>query len=316
MHICFHDNSLSVRGTTVAVFDYAFYCQKFFGLTSSILYCENHIANDKSVIKKFKQEFNVVRSYKTLHELNVLLEDISPDAFFMEKAGPYDGVISSVCKNWIHAISICQPNQIYGDKFCMGSKWLSYIVSYKIPYVPYMINLPDIHYDNFRQELNIPQDSIVFGRNGGHNTFDLDFVKEAIKDTLKTRNDIFFLFQGTDKFYEHDNIIYLPKSPDIYTKIKLINTTDALLHARYIGESFGATCAEFSYLNKPVITWYGSRERNHIDILGDIGIYYNNYSDIFKILNNFKVDQNKDYNAYKDYSPEKVMKIFEEQYLI
>ena len=93
-----------------------------------------------------------------------------------------------------------------------------------------------------------------------------------------------------------------------------------MIHARNEGESFGLSCGEFSIRNKPVITWNGSRERSHIEILGDKGIYYNNEGDLYEIMSNFWKQLitpgiSQDWNAYKDYTPEKVMKIFNEVYL-
>ena len=70
------------------------------------------------------------------------------------------------------------------------------------------------------------------------------------------------------------------------TKVEFINTCDAMLHARYIGESFGLSCAEFSVRNKPIITYEKSPERNHIDTLGEKGIYYENYSEILPAVVN------------------------------
>ena len=90
-----------------------------------------------------------------------------------------------------------------------------------------------------------------------------------------------------------------------------------MLHARYIGESFGLSCAEFSIKNKPVITWLGSQERNHIDVLGDKGIYYNDSNDILNILLNLNKMEinNKDWNMYDDYLPVKVIEKFKNIYL-
>ncbi len=316
MKILFHENSLCERGTSVALFDYAFYCKKFFNIDTYICYNEMHPANVATAIEKFNNEFNFVKSYKNLNELQDIIDEVNPDAFFMEKGGKYDNIISKTCKNWIHAIAPCVKSDVYGDRFAMGSAWLSRICNYEIDYVPYMVNLPK-HDENYRKELGIPEDAIVFGRNGGRDSFDISFVKEAIKQSLKERNDIYFLFQGTDKFYDHDRIIHLPTCSDLNVKVKFINTTNALIHARELGESFGATCAEFSYLNKPVITWNGSRERNHIDTLGNKGLYYNNYDEVLKIFNKFnlKAIDNIDFNCYKESSPENVMDKFEKIYL-
>jgi len=313
MKIIFHDNSLCLRGTTVALYDYAFFCKKKWNIEPVILYNNTHFANHPLAIKKFDDEFGLSKSYNNLTEMQNIIDEVSPDVFFMIKSGPWDNVISKSCKNWINAIGPTQINQVYGDKFYMGSKWLSDI-SGGINYVPYMVNLPETNED-MRDELGIPKDAVVFGRNGGHDSFNLDFAKKAVIDILSHRKDVFFLFQGTDKFIEHERVIHLEASADLIEKVKFINTTDALLHARDLGESFGQTCAEFSIRNKPVITWFLSRERNHIDILGDKGIYYQNYEDLFKILLNFQPNNSIDWNCYREYLPEPVMERFEKLYL-
>tara|TARA_Y100000361_G_scaffold154256_1_gene179117 strand:- start:7815 stop:8777 length:963 start_codon:yes stop_codon:yes gene_type:complete len=315
MKITFHENSLCARGTAVALFDYAYFCKRKFGFDCSVVYNGNSKANDETAINKFKNEFEVVKPYNDSQKLDNLLEELKPDAFFMEKGGPKDGIISKICKNWIHAIAPCTKNQVYGDRFAMGSRWLSKMSGNEIDFVPYMVNFPNVHEENFRSEYNIPENAVVFGRNGGCDTFDINFVKQAVADILGKRDDIYFVFQGTDIFYEHDRIIYLPTSSDLYTKVKFINTCDALIHARELGESFGATCAEFSFLNKPVITWLGSRERNHIDTLGDKGFYYNNYEEVLSLFNTFTPDPNKDWNCYKESEPDAVMEKFNEIYL-
>ena len=63
------------------------------------------------------------------------------------------------------------------------------------------------------------------------------------------------------------------------------------------------------------MTWFGSKERNHIDILGDKGIYYNNYSDLLRILQTFEVRDNINFDCYQDYYPDVVMDRFKKLYL-
>lgn len=309
MKILFHENSICARGTSVALYDYASHSKQLFGVDCYITYDINHPANDSTALRKFQNEFNYVKAYSSIEGLNDIIDEITPDALFMEKGGKYDGIISKKCLNWIHAIAPCQKRDVYGDRFAMGSKWLSKMSNNEIDYVPYMVNLPKTN-ETYRSEFNIPDDAIVFGRNGGRDTFDLPFVKEAVKNILSIRNDIYFLFQGTDKFHDHDHIIHLPTSSDLNIKSKFINTTDALIHARNLGESFGATCAEFSFLNKPVITWFGSRERNHIDTLGSRGFYYNNYNEVFDIFNTFKPNPDINWNCYEESDPVFTMEKF------
>jgi len=315
MKIAFHDNSISLRGTTVAVFDYAYWTRKILGNESIILYNKNHSANSPDVYNKFAKEFDIF-SYDNASEIDSILSKNGCDVFFMEKAGKQDGVISNVCENWVHAIGICNKGNIHGDKFALGSRWLSKIVNFDIPYVPYMVSLPD-HDENMRAELNIPGDAFVFGRNGGIETFDIPWVKQMIIESLRLRNDVWYVFQFTEQFVQHERVIHLNGSSDLNAKTKFINTCDAMLHARSVGESFGLSCAEFSIRNKPVVTWHGSPERSHIDILGDTGIYYNGQNDLLDILLSMKKEDvaNKDWNCYKDYSPEIVIEKFKQVYL-
>ena len=56
---------------------------------------------------------------------------------------------------------------------------------------------------------------------------------------------------------------------------------------------------------------------SHVHLLGDKAIWYNNPNDLHNILLNFnpEVEIMKDWNAYKEYTPEKVMGIFKKIYL-
>ena len=49
-------------------------------------------------------------------------------------------------------------------------------------------------------------------------------------------------------------------------KVKFINTCNAMLHARSLGESFGLSCAEFAIKNKPIFTYGFCRQRAHFEI--------------------------------------------------
>lgn len=317
MKIAFHDNALCLFGTTVAIYNWAYWGREYLGIEPVIMYSSKHRANNQTVVDKFKQTFdNKVFCYSDPKEIDGILSQNGCDYFFMEKCGKPDGIISTASKNLVNAIGICSTADIHGDVFATASRWLSSLIDHKIPYVPYIVTLPEGH-DHLRKELGIPADAFVFGRNGGLETFDIAFVKEAIREVIDERPDIWFLFQCTEKFIDHDRVIFLPPSTDSDYKVKFINTCDAMLHARTVGESFGMACGEFSIKNKPIITWWGSPERSHIDILGDTGIYYNTKEDVIDILlgiSNSDV-RDRDWNAYRDYEPEKVMNKFNQVYL-
>lgn len=309
--IALHDNILSVRGTTVAIYDYAFYLEKNFDYECIILYNLNYNTNNEDVILKFSKHFKVF-GYRNIEEIDEILLENQIEYFFAIKSGQKDGVISKVCKNLIMAVSSrVTKNDIHGDKFFVCSPWLSKVTG--IDYVPHMINLPFIEGD-LRSEFGIPDESIVFGRNGGYETFDIEFAKQAVRDVLYRKENYYFIFQNTERFIEHERVIYLDSNPDLEYKVKFINTCDALLHARHIGESFGLTCGEFSIKNKPVITWNGSPERNHIMTLGDKGLFYNNYQELMAVMLNFDVKKFDDWNCYNDFLPEKVICKFNQNY--
>jgi glycosyltransferase involved in cell wall biosynthesis len=173
-----------------------------------------------------------------------------------------------------------------------------------------MINLPKT------DEKLAENKFIVFGRYGGFNDFDIPYVHKAIKEILYERKDIFFLFANTAQFYIHPRILYLDTIIDPKEKVKFINSCDAMIHARVDGESFGLSVGEFSSCNKPIITTYGYYN-NHIDILGNFAIIYNSKESLKEIFFNFEKIKNSrtDWNAYRDYTPEKVMEIFNQVYL-
>tara|TARA_Y100000593_G_scaffold4890_1_gene9635 strand:- start:17096 stop:18046 length:951 start_codon:yes stop_codon:yes gene_type:complete len=315
MKIAFYSPHLCIRGTTVALYDFAFYNEKILNNESLIIYDKNDHRNDPSTLEKFSKTLNCV-PIDSISNLDNTLSSYGCDAVYIIKCGyKNDGRMATACKTLIHVIGTAPASEAHGDVYAYGSYWLSETCSNgTLPAVPYMVDLPDLNED-LRDDFNIPSDAIVFGRNGGMDSWSLPFVSDAIRQLLSVRDDIYFFFQNTPHFYNHPHIIHAPSTADMEYKTKFINTCDAMIHARDVGESFGLSCGEFSIRNKPVITWHGSIERNHIYVLGDKGIYYNNREEVYDIFSTFKKDTTAQWNAYRDYSPEKVMPIFEDVFL-
>jgi hypothetical protein len=95
-----------------------------------------------------------------------------------------------------------------------------------------------------------------------------------------------------------------------------INSCDALIHARDRGETFGLTCGEFAICKKPVITYGLAPENEHLLILKEKAVIYNNEKELFDIINTFdknKYDMND--NGYMFYTPKNVMNIFNSVFL-
>ena len=316
---------MTLRGTEVTMYDFAHYNETILGNESVIIYNDNNPANHPTVIEKFKNRFDKVynlvgpdfnftwQAEHTVPLLDEVVEKEGCDALYMQKFGKNDGVLSTKCKNLVLVASqVCEP---HGEVYAYISEWLAQHMSGgKYPSVPSIVDLPDVQGD-IRELLGIPESATVFGRSGGMDTWNIPWADQVVRDIVREREDIFFIFQNTPQFAMHPNIKYLPSTADMEFKVKFINTCDAMIHARTEGESFGLSWAEVSLRNKPVITWSGSTDRNHIETLGTKGIYYQNPSELFHLLDTFEKRPEKDWNAYKHYNPKDIMKIFDEVFL-
>jgi len=318
--VAFYQPFLNERGTSVAMFDYAYFNQTILGNKSVIIYNHTNSWNEKNGEQRFKETFETHSiDCKDCHmnmvnqKIDEVVEKTQSKWIYMTKFGKNDGCVSSKAKTLIQCIGMA--NEPHGDVYSYGSYWLSKACSDgKYPAVPYMVYLPEESSD-MREELNIPSNAVVYGRHGGADTFDMPWAYQVIAEVLNRNENVYFLFLNTAKFIDHPRVIHLDTIVDYKDKTRFINTCDAMLHVRYIGESFGLACGEFSIRNKPIITWLNSKERNHIEILGSKGIYYQTPNDLFNILLNFKPNPNYDWNCYRDYSPENIMKVFDEIYL-
>lgn len=323
MKVAFHVNELNVRGSEGATYKFANYNESLLNNKSYILAgplntgkadyrgtpYEHPLAQEY-----FGDRFPVYR-YDSWREAEAFLAGEEIDFLYMQKAGGNDGKFSRTIKTGIHSVfQQCDP---HGDVYAYISEWLSKVMDGgKHPYVPYIVNLPEED-GNLRSELGIPEDAIVFGRTGGPETFDLTFVHEAIKEVVNERDDVYFIFLYTYEFMEkHPRVKHFPATMDKKWITKFINSCDAMIHARGQGESFGLSVAEFSIRNKPVITWNGSGDRCHIDILGESGIYYSDQKEVKNILLDFSPQPDKNWDKYSLlFSPEACMSKFKEVFL-
>lgn len=316
IRIAFHTNEIGVRGSEWATYKYAHHNEKILGndsiyiagpTTSRFERPESH--------KVFSDRFKVYR-YNDWSEVDEILKSENIDILYMHKGGNNDGKYSDSVKTCIHSVfQMCDP---HGDKYAYISEWLSQVMDGgKHPFVPYMIDSPD-EQSNLRVESNIPDEAIVFGRLGGPDQFDIPYVHEAIKNVLNERDDVYFLFGFTNEFIKHPRVIYYQPFCDEVFKTKFINSCDAMIHARTMGESFGLAIAEFSSKNKPVITLNGGNDKAHLQMLGNKALYYSDYDEVYSILKNFSKDicSFRNWDAYSEkYNPDSVMKKFKEVFI-
>jgi hypothetical protein len=311
MKIGFHTNSLSLRGTEIALYDYALHNQKLLN-NESVIFFQKDSPTNHSAFEKFSKQFKLL-PYQGQKELNQLIEQEKIDLTYFIKSGERDNAICESSPALIHAVFPTKPEEFHGDKFAFVSEWLSKEYSNnKIPSVAHMISLPNYE-GNLRGEIGIPENATVLGCYGGADSFNLDFAKREVVKAVKKRSDLYFLFMNIETFAKHERLIFLPGNSDLFLKVKFINTCDGMIHARGVGESFGLACGEFSIKGKPVITYAMSPQRSHIEILGSKGIFYKGKRELAEIFLNFnqKVQYEKDWDAYsKNYSPEIIMNQF------
>lgn len=328
-NILFLEETFSLQGTTRALLDYALFNEKILNNKSFLSFGKKIDIHpwDEVFYKTFldktyeslKQRFTICE-YKNYMELENFIVKNKIDAVYNIKSGEPVGFLSKETKTLVHSVFPQPLHNIHGDKFAFVSKWLSNVCSNgTVPYVHHMINVPKIDTKKsrleIREKLNIPKDSFVYGRIGGFKDFNLPFVYSAIIEALNKRKDLYFLFICTEQFFSHERIIYLNPILDLKEKYRHISATDAMIHARHHGETFGLAIAEFCALNKPILTWKHGVGKGYIDILKNDAIYYEEEKDLLDLFLNFKVDANKNYNSYKEFTPEKIIREFETVFL-
>ena len=284
MKIAMHSNDLCARGVPTSVFKYSTYLEKFYNYDIVCIYDKTSYFNDELGISKFCNNFTTY-GYNEWSEVDDILKGESVDLLYMQKMGSIDGKISKNIPTVIH--SVFQAHEPHGAVYAYISEWLSKAMPGNHEFVSYIVDLVEPNSD-LRSELNIPEDAIVFGRHGAYNQFNLTFVHDCIRDIAKKHNNIYFLFMNTEPFCEElKNIIHLPKTIDEQVISNFINTCDSMIHARAMGESFGLAIAEFLYQDKPVISYHGGSDKNHLYMMGKKGIWYEDYQSLMDVILNF-----------------------------
>lgn len=314
LRVAFDAGHLLERGTDVALYDYAVGNEDVLGNHSSIL-CPAQA--DLSALDKFRARFSVAL-YRDRHDLERFLADV--DLYYRQDHGqlpaqplprPPRG------RTAVHCVFVA--NQPHGDVYAAISSWVAEHHGVPgqapCPVVPYITQLPRVDGD-LRAALGIPRDATVFGRHGGAGTFDIPFAQAEVARAVAQRDDLWFVFLNTRPFAApHPRIVHLEKTVDLAAKVRFVQTCDAMLHARAEGETFGLAVAEFALCNKPVVTWLGSPDRYHVQVLGTKGIYYRDAADLRRILSVFRPVRG-DFDAYSArFSPAVVMRQFEAVFL-
>lgn len=327
--IAFHSYQLGQRGTEIHMFKNAKYNEEILGNKSIIV---STSSRPTPTLPMFQSRFETVlypevwKNDGKNDELRGAMERIcdahAVSHFWAIKGGENDGFMPNNAKQFAHCVfNMREP---HGNVYAGICKYISNKHGGEFPYVyPIVENEAPQVTDDLRGPLGIPSDALVLGRHGGYDTFSLPFVKSSISKVLDYRSDMHFVFMNTERFTHHERVHHLEYSSSFEDKGRFINTCDMMMHARNEGEIFSLSIAEFSVRNKPVLTWKPAQipyhyDVGHFDILGDNAYYYSDASSLENFLMNISLSDisGKDWNVYQNlYSPEKVMRDFEELFL-
>jgi hypothetical protein len=268
-----------------------------------------------SAYEKFKERFKVVILEWWNYEQYLI--DNNFDYLYLIKMGVNDGYFLTKIPTLVHAVF--RFNDPHGHKYFYVSDWLAKDQGYNaethsLPHI--CEKLPPSEY-NFREVNQIPLNATVFGGYGGSTEFNIESVKNAIRDVVRKRDDIYFIFMNFTPFDEHPQVKFFPGNYDLKEKSAFVDACDAMIHARSGGETFGLAVSEFALSNKPIITYGLSGENNHLEILKERAIIYKGYEDVLDIFENFSkyvIYDNYDL-PYKQFSPEIIMDKFNRVFL-
>jgi len=318
INVAFFIRHFFVRGTEVSAYHYARYNEELLG-NSSYIICftekkqrEINFPAERTSYAMFKSRFPVIE-IDEIDEMRALIEKHDLKYFYAQTHGAGNDIykfedknIWGKCKTIKHCVfDTTHPE---GDFHISISETLNARSGTNLPVIPYIVDyLPDCALD-LRNELGIPRDAVVLGRHGGEDQFDIPFVHEAIIEYVESHGDLYFLLLNTNKFCTHPRVIYLEKNVDLTYKVKFINTCNAMIHARSMGETFGLAVAEFSIKNKPIITC-PCGDLEHTKILGDKAILYTSKDELLRIIKDIKdiTTSRDDWNAYQFYNPKNIM---------
>ena len=267
--------------------DYARLNRTILGNESIICLPQSLRLVENAILKKWQESFQVV-FYPSLNELGRTLRKEGVEIIYLTKPGPYDRILVPGLKNCVHAQFLC--DEFHGDTYVYLSAWMSRVMTGREDsFVPFYVPRLEAKND-LRGKLGIPQKARVFGRHGGWDTFNVPFARKAVLDHAVRNSEDHFVFlntapiRGTEKM---SNVHYLSATVDPFEKGAFLATCDAMIHARDTGETFGLAVAEFAVLGKPVITYGGSRERAHLEMLGEEGLVYWDRKGLAQILSEF-----------------------------
>jgi len=313
MRIGFQAGGINERGMSVALYDYARGVQDILGHEAVVFY--NEAKSAPQVVEKFEKTLQMVPVGPGADGRTVS-EPFQLEFCYYIREGRKRPLDLAAERSGVHVVF--RHFEPHGDVYAYVSDWLAdWMSGGRAPAVPHIVDLPEAQ-GSLRAELNVPETAFVVGRYGGFDQFNLPFALEAVEEALDKRSDLYFLFVNTQKFLDHPRALFLPPVVDPMEKARFIASCDAGLNAKKIGESFGLAIAEFLMLGKPVFSWAGGMDRNHVRMTPKKEWLYRTRGDLLRLLTEYHPsakDSDLARESVEGYRPEPVMKRFGEVFL-
>jgi len=315
MKVAFHSHLLTERGSEGAMLDYARFNRSILGNGSALCFPDRPEFEANPLLRRWQEEFSLIL-YRSKRDLGRRLSKEGVEVLYLTKPGAYDAFLVPGVKNCVHAQFL--SDEFHGDAYAYLSSWMSRVMTGReISFVPFFVPR-FVSEEDLREKLGIPKGAKVFGRHGGWDTFNIPFARKAVVEHARNCAGDHFVFLNTEPIRGSErfpNIHYLPATVDPVEKAKFLATCDVMLHARWHGETFGLAVGEFAVLGKPVITFSESRERAHLEMLGNQALPYSYHGELAKILREFHPHrtQGTQYEIFAD--PKIVMEFFRKKFL-
>lgn len=309
MKVGFFIGQLGLRGTDQFVWKLADVAEALLGHEAIIVTNKTQpLTQDLTEESKasFHRRFFVVPLMPT-ETLDTIACRYGLDVMYISAWGIPDGLVTTNIPCLVHAIFDCGTP--YGHMYASISSYMKRKCQANCEVLPFCTEILPKSKD-LRQVLGIPNDAFVFGRHGGYDTFDIQFVHDAIRSVDDA--DVYFVFLNTRQFMpSSSHVIFLPGGPDLQYRSDFVQACDAMVHSRSDGETFGMAIAEFSLANKPVLTT-ACGDLAHIDILQPNVWVCRDTSEYVQAMKDVRVAPAGCYDAYKQFSPAVVAQKFQE----
>lgn len=301
-------NSLSDRGDSVALFELAKALRKL-GIGSSLCYEGGNTENSPARIAEIiSQGFRVVDCHDRLDVAAeakranashvVVFSDGTPKGIFYARSGESHRINECTHITWV----VFRKFEPHGDYYLFVSRWLyvSQLPSVirwwvkrafslrqvaKISYAPHFFEVGEGDRNQFRSDHRIPLSAKVVGRIGGESQFDDPAARDAVRELLSTRPDIWFVFASTEHFVHHERAIFLKRLSrrELWS---FYRACDVLINGRRMGESFGLGVFEALRMGKPIIGPHRKRnprmDKNHVATLRFQNLLYRDQHDLVR----------------------------------